>query len=168
MIVFIIVLLVIIAIILNNPNIYNKKNIVKENNLEQYDDLSKYTTKKYVMTYTELKFYRELKKITDELNLEIFPQVNLEKIIQIKDNNNKDRNKIKSRSIDYTIVDNENCEIVACIELDDYTHNREKNKKNDEFKNKIFEKVNISLIRIKVQNRYNLEELKQTLIKLKN
>lgn len=168
MIVFIIVLLVIIAIILNNPNIYNKKNIVKENNLEQYDDLSNYTTKKYVMTYTELKFYRELKKITDELNLEIFPQINLERIIQIKDNNNKDRNRIKSRSIDYTIVDNENCEIVACIELDDYTHNREKNKKNDEFKNKIFEKVNISLIRIKVQNRYNLEELKQTLIKLKN
>ena len=168
MIVFIIVLLVIIAIILNNPNIYNKKNIVKENNLEQYDDLSNYTTKKYVMTYTELKFYRELKKITDELNLEIFPQINLERIIQIKDNNNKDRNRIKSRSIDYTIVKNKNCEIIACIELDDYTHNREKNKKNDEFKNKIFEKVNISLIRIKVQNRYNLEELKQTLIKLKN
>lgn len=168
MIVFIIVLLVIIAIILNNPNIYNKKNIIKENNLEKNNDLSNYTTKKYVMTYTELKFYKELKKITEELNLEIFPQVNLEKIIQIKDNNNIERNKIKSRSIDYTIVKKENCEIIACIELDDYNHNREKAKKNDEFKNKIFKKVNICLIRIKVQNRYNLEELKQKLITLKN
>ena len=90
MIVFIIILLVIIAVILNNPKIYNKE----ENNKKI--NFSNYVTKNYVMTPTELKFYRELKKITDELDLEIFPQVNLEKIIQIKDKNQKERNKRKT------------------------------------------------------------------------
>ncbi len=161
MIVFIIViLLIIIAIILNNPKIYNKEEKNKKINF------SNYVTKNYVMTPTELKFYRELKKITDELDLEIFPQVNLEKIIQIKDKNQKERNKIKSRSIDYTIVNNRNCKIVACLELDDYSHNRENVKRNDEFKNEIFKQVNIPLIRIKVQSNYNMKEIKEKLIEI--
>lgn len=35
------------------------------------------------MTPTELKFYRELKKVTDKLELSIFPEVNMERIISI-------------------------------------------------------------------------------------
>ena len=123
------------------------------------NEFSKYVTNNYIMTQTELKFYRELKKITDKLNLTIFSQVNLERIINVIDNNTSDRNKIKSRTIDFTIVKNENCKIVCCIELDDYTHNREKVKITDEFKNKLFEQVKIPLHRIKVNNYYNLEEI---------
>ena len=48
------------------------------------NSLSNYTTKGYVMTRTELIFYRKLKEITDELNLSIFSQVNLERIIEVK------------------------------------------------------------------------------------
>lgn len=127
-------------------------------------DLSKYESKQYVMTQTELIFYRELKKITDELELTIFPQVDLERIIQVSDHNNSDRNRIKSRSIDFTIVNNKNCKIVSCIELDDYTHNTEKTKQADIFKNNLFQKVGIPLHRIKVSNTYNLEEIKSTLL----
>lgn len=113
------------------------------------------------MTQTELKFYRELKKVTDELELIIFPQINLERIINVKDNNKPDRNRIKSRSIDFTIVNNKNCKIVCCIELDDYTHNRENVKKLDNFKNELFKQVNIPLYRVKVSNIYNLEEIRE-------
>ena len=149
-----IILLVILAIIFNKPiNVDNEKKY----------NLYNYTSKNYIMTKTELDFFRNLKKITDELELVIFPQVNLERIIQTKNNNNTDRNRIKSRSIDYTIVNNKNCRIIACIELDDYTHNREKIKKNDEFKNMLFKQVNIPLYRIKVSNNYNLEEIKNNL-----
>lgn len=125
------------------------------------NSLSNYTTKGYVMTRTELIFYRKLKEITDELNLSIFSQVNLERIIQVKDNNNVDRNKIKSRSIDYTIVNNKNCGIIACIELDDYSHKRENIKRRDEFINQLFKQVNIPLYRIEVKYEYNMYEIKE-------
>lgn len=56
------------------------------------------------MTQTELNFYRKLKTITDKLELTIFPEVDLERIINVKDNDNLYRNRIKSRCIDFTIV----------------------------------------------------------------
>lgn len=159
-IIFVIIVLAIDRAILNRNNqtieqstILNQKSI----------DLSKYTTKHYVMTQTELIFYRELKKVTDELEVTVFPQIDLERIIQVSDNNNIDRNRIKSRSIDFTIVNNKNCKIVSCIELDDHTHNTEKAKQADNFKNNLFQAVNIPLHRIKVNSNYNLEELKTIL-----
>ena len=155
-----IIIIIIISIIDKKFLVQNKEN---KNTTIQELNLSKYTTKKYVMTQTELIFYRELKKITDELELTIFPQVDLERIIQVTNNNSADRNKIKSRSVDYTIVNNKNCKIVACIELDDKSHNTQKAQKADNFKNELFNKVNIPLHRIKVNNFYNLEKLKENL-----
>ncbi len=127
------------------------------------EDLEKYIAKEYIMTRTERKFYIELKKITDELDMTIFPQVDLERIIKVIDNNYRDRNRIKSRNIDYTIVKNTSYKILCCIELDDYTHNTKKAQKADEFKNELFEKVGIPLHRIEVSNNYDKEEIKKLL-----
>lgn len=149
MLILIVFILIILALSLEN---YGKKfNSSKANSSINF---SNYQTNNYLMTQTELKFYRQLKIITDNLQLSIFPQVNLERIIQARTNSPADRNRIKSRSIDYTIVNNKNCKIMCCIELDDYTHNREKSKQIDEFKNKLFEQVNIPLHRIKVSSDY--------------
>lgn len=139
--------------IINNPK------EISSSETATNEDFSKYVTNNYIMTPTELKFYRELKKVTDKLELTIFSQVNMERIISVSNNNMSDRNKIKSRSIDFVIVNNNNCKVVCCIELDDYTHNREKTKKTDEFKNKVFEHVKIPLHRTKVNGYYNLEEI---------
>lgn len=159
----IVVIVVIFIILLGLISMFNPQN--QQQQQERLDnkneiDFSKYTTKNYIMTQTELVFYRELKKITDELDISIFPQVDLERIIQVKDNEHTYRNRIKSRSIDYTLVSNKNCKIICCVELDDYTHNSEKAKKNDEFKNNLFNAVNIPLYRVKVNSNYNLQELK--------
>ena len=156
--------LIIIVIILIAVSVILNENPSKETE-DKKIDYSNYETNNYVMTQTELKFYRELKKVTDELELIIFPQINLERIINVKDNNKVDRNRIKSRSIDFTIVNNKNCKIACCIELDDYTHNRENVKKLDNFKNELFKQVNIPLYRIKVSNIYNLEEIREKLKK---
>lgn len=157
MYIFIIIGILFFIYVILFPNKDKNNNNKLENNI----DLSKYEKNNYIMTQTELKFYRELKKITDKLELSIFPQVNLEKMIKVIDNNNKDRNRIKSRSIDYAIVNNKNCKIICCIELDDYTHNLENVKKADKFKNDLFNKVNLKLIRIKVSDNYNLEEIEK-------
>lgn len=155
--IFLLIFAIFIEKLLNTKKGKNINNI--ENNITNNMDLSKYVANGYIMTQTELIFYRELKKVTDKLELSIFPQVDLERIINVSDNNNKDRNRIKSRSIDFSIVNNKNCKIVCCIELDDFTHSRENVKKADNFKNELFKKVNIPLKRIKVNNFYKLEEL---------
>lgn len=145
-----IILVLILEKLLNQNTNENKENMT---------NLSNYVKKDYVMTQTELIFYRELKKVTDKLELSIFPQVNLERIINTKDNKASARNRIKSRSIDYTIVNNKNCKVICCIELDDYTHNYKNRTQRDNFINELFSSVGIKLHRIKVNNYYNIEEL---------
>lgn len=154
-----IMLIFVIVVLILEKLFTNKKTTETEEIKENNTNLSNYMKKDYVMTQTELIFYRELKKITDKLELSIFPQVNLERIINVKENKNADRNRIKSRSIDYTIVNNKNCRIVCCIELDDYTHNYQNRTERDNFINELFDSVGIKLHRVKVSNYYNIEEL---------
>ena len=59
------------------------------------------------------------------------------------------------------LCDKSNCKIRIGIELDDYSHNNNNALKNDNFKNEIFKQTDLPLIRIKVNNTYNLEKLKQ-------
>ena len=150
-----IVIILIVLGILYLEKIVDKKqseNIIENNKL-------KYIKKDYIFTPTELKFYRELLKITDELSLVIFPKIRLADIF--KHNEYKDFNKVKSKHIDFLLCDKSNCKIRLAIELDDYSHYNNRALKNDNFKNEIFKQTNLPLIRIKVNNTYNLEELKQ-------
>lgn len=149
------VILIILSILIE---ILNKKDI-KENNTNN-------TTKDYLilknpMTETELKFCLNLKEITDKYNLIIIPQIQLQKIFKTYDKNNiKAFNKIKSKSIDFAIVDS-NYNYKMFIELDDYTHNKKNRQERDIFINDLFSKYNLKLKRIKVQNNYNLEQLEK-------
>ena len=139
-----------LAIIVNKiPKTENEKNI---------DLSSLYQKKIYLLTQNELKFYKLLKSITDRNNLNLFSQVSLYEIINSKDI--KSFNKIKSKTIDFVITD-VNCKIKLCIELDDPTHIKENRQKRDEFIDKLFNILDIKLIRIPVQNFYNLNDLEQ-------
>lgn len=127
--------------------------IIKSNNYKE-----DYEKKEYLLTPTELKFYKLLKTITDELSYTLFTQIALYEIVNCK--NFKNFNKIKSKSIDFVITE-KNCKIKLCIELDDKTHNTNKRIERDTFINDMFKELDIKLLRIPVQNFYNLEELKQ-------
>ena len=81
--------------------------------------------------------------------------------MKVPDKDRGSRGRIKSRSIDYTIVENAKCKIKCCIELDDKSHERESAKRADEFKNNLFKKVGIPLYRVKVKDYYNLEEIEK-------
>lgn len=126
------------------------------NNISAY-----YTTKNFIMTKTEQIFYTQLEKKINEKDLKykIFPQVNLESIVQTKNQNYKYRNKIKSKSIDYTIVSEDTFKIICCIELDDNTHYMQERIQRDKFVNELFDGVQIKLLRVKVSNTYDLESI---------
>ena len=115
-----------------------------------------YSKKEYLLTQQELKFYKLLKMITDKNNLNLFSQVTLYEIVRNKEM--KDFNKIKSKSIDFVITD-VNCKIKICIELDDVTHLKENRQQRDKFIDELFKQLDIKLIRIPVQNYYNLNDI---------
>lgn len=152
--------LIFVIIILILDIIINKLPKQKNENIDNKSLSSLYERKNYLLTQNELKFYKLLKNITDKYNLNLFSQVALYEIIKSK--NIKDFNKIKSKTIDFVITD-ENSKIKICIELDDTTHLKETRKQRDNFINKLFYDLNIKLLRIPVQNSY--ENLEQEIIK---
>ena len=152
--------LIFVIIILIIDKIINGKNIESENKEEEkninYKDL--YIKKDYIMTEQEYKFYRLLKNYTSKNNLNLFAQVSLYAIVNSK--YYSDFNKIKSKSIDFVITD-VNCKIKLCIELDDYTHIKENRQKRDNFIDKLFEELEIKMLRIPVQNYYNMTDIER-------
>jgi hypothetical protein len=155
--------LIVLIILLVLEKIINIKNLQKENNNSNKDiDYSeKYIKKEYLLTQTELKFYKILKNITDDMNLVICPQVPLYEIV--KNIEYKDFNRISSKSIDFVITE-QNLKIKLCIELDDYTHKQAKRTKRDNFVNKLLSEIKIKILRIPVQNFYDKEKLKNDII----
>lgn len=106
---------------------------------------------KYLLSQNEYKFYKNLQTIADKYNLQILPKVRIWDIIEVNTGlNNSERtsaqNKIKSKHFDFVLTDN-NLYIKCVIELDDSSHNSEKAKASDEFKNKLCETVNLPIIR---------------------
>lgn len=154
------ILILIIIIITNQKNSSNKNN-ENINNTEHINYNTIYRPKRYVTTLTELKFYTILFEIAKELDLILFSQVSLYNIVETKYNNQSAFNKIRSKAIDFVLVDKNTCRIKLCIELDDYTHNKTNRIERDKFVNKLFEDLEIDLIRIKASNYYNKEELKK-------
>lgn len=146
----IILILVIITVLEQFLSKNDKKEIININYSE------KYSKSEYLLTKTELKFYRIIKQITNKLGCSLFCQVSLYQIVNSK--NYKDFNKIKSKSIDFVITQ-ENCKILLCIELDDSTHEKKKRIERDNFIDNLFKDLGIKLLRIPVQNYYNIEEL---------
>lgn len=155
-------ILIFIIIILIIEKIINKKektkNINKEDMEKEQNYSLIYSKKEYLLTQQELKFYKLLKMITDKNNLNLFSQVTLYEIVRNKEI--KDFNKIKSKSIDFVITD-VNCKIKICIELDDVTHIKENRQQRDKFIDELFKQLDIKIIRIPVQNYYNLQDIEQ-------
>ena len=110
------------------------------------------------MTTTELNFYKILEEILNKYEFKIIPQIQLQKIFQA--DNITDFNKIKSKSIDYAVVDKE-FKYKFFIELDDYTHNFNKRVKRDTYINELFKEYNLKLIRIKANNHYDLSSIEE-------
>ncbi len=105
----------------------------------------------------EKEFYKELKNSINLEKYEIFPKLRLADIFTTE--NISDFNKIKSKTIDFTICDKD-LNFVLFIELDN--NNYVKNKTTDVKKDAIFKNSNIEILRIKpseIDN--NLKELKE-------
>lgn len=104
---------------------------------------------KTVLTDVEQVLYHRLVEALPELI--VLAQVPLSGILGIRRNRNKrwqaQFNAIARKSVDY-VVCRKDFSVVAVIELDDSTHEREDRKKSDEVKNAAFKKVGIEVLRL--------------------
>lgn len=173
-IIFIVICAFVLFIILNGNN-KNKINTNMAEDDENSQDKSSidfkmyYKPKRYVITLNELNFYTVLSEIAKELDLVVFSQVSLYNILETKPNlDYKTKkiyfSKISSKSIDFVLVDKNNCRIKLCIELDDSTHNYKKRMSRDAFINKLFEDLEIDLLRYPVYNTYYKDTLKKRIL----
>lgn len=146
---------------INSRPLQHHRYVIENENYKNY-----YRPKRYVITLNELKFYNILMEIAKELDLILFSQVSLYNILETKKNLDPKTkqiyfNKIASKSIDFVLVNKKDCKIQLCIELDDSTHRQARRIKRDEFINKLFQDLEINLLRYPVYNVYYKETLKR-------
>lgn len=127
-----------------NLNVDKTNTVYSEEENISVDDYKSYK-KKYLFTKNEFYFYKQLQKIAESKNLLPLAKVRLADFVEV--NNKSDYMKyfakIRSKHIDFLLLNKETLKIVVAIELDDNSHSNEK----DEFKNKLFEQINIPLLR---------------------
>ena len=156
----VIMLLIVMIVALKNKRELYKNRTYQANQTYQTHQAYQNTTeniliypykKKSLLTQTENHFYQTLKEECDERNLLICPKVRMEDYIEVTTETEKlkYRGYIKSRHIDFIICDNQ-LNVIAGLELDDYSHNRADRQKVDELKDNIFKRINIPLIRVNV------------------
>ena len=126
----------------------------KKNLKEEYKEKVKQTLQEYdeeqrknnyypyhavqLLTKNEYYFFLEMKKIIDPIGLQILAKVRLADLIEVdKGLNYADYNryfaKIKSKHVDFVIVDN--MKVVLVVELDDSSHQNQERQERDNFVN---------------------------------
>ncbi len=155
---FILVALVFIAYIVIQKLKSSENN--SEIDKKPIDNIGPYfTLKKYFFTQSEKTFFNELVKQNNN-QYTILSKVRLEDIVSAKKSldwkeKGIKRNYIKSKHLDFVILDNHYGNILAVIELDGKSHDTEKQGKYDKIKDDILNSVGIKFYRVKVGELYS-------------
>lgn len=116
--------------------------------------------REYLMTPTEKDFFEKLKTHLADTAVDIFSKVRLADIVNIKEQWKFESkvvfNKIKSKHIDFVVADHDG-KILACIELDDYSH--KKGNRADYVKDTVCEIAGVMLLRMQVGDEYDFSEI---------
>lgn len=123
-----------------------------------------YRTRSSVLTNAEHAFYLALLEAVGD-RAKIFPKIGLQDVFYIIDRERYQtaRNRIVQRHIDFLLCNPKTLQPLFGIELDDSSHNQEKAKRRDEFKNKVFESAFLPLLRFPVQVNFNSDTIKERL-----
>ena len=140
--------------------------IYKKKQKDRWNRSFKYRKNKYLMSKAELSLYGCLLRTIKD-NEDIHSKVRLADLLKP---NNKTRKKqsagftrIRSKHLDFIIVDKKTSEIKYAIELDDNSHSRKDRSERDVFVNEACLSAGLVLIRIKARASYNTTELREIL-----
>ena len=117
---------------------------------------AKYKSTQYLCTKTEQNFFKQLMKKLPLDKYYISSKVRLADLtVPINRNNIYLFNKVAKKHVDFVICNREDSSIVACIELDDSSHNSKSARKRDGEKNRALTDANIALFRVKNSRDYS-------------
>jgi very-short-patch-repair endonuclease len=94
----------------------------------------------------------------------VFSMVRLADIIKVRPKTRKSQswqNRIFGKHIDFVLCDPETLEVKLCIELDDSSHRRPDRVARDKFVNVALTAAGLSLLRVKVQEKYETALLRK-------
>lgn len=134
----------------------------KQEEIEYKDEVFPFYAKKYVLSRAEQTLYfRLVKTLPDHI---ILAQVQLSQLLMVEKGNNFQYwfNRINRMSCDFVIC-NKASNIIAVIELDDATHEREDRQKADAKKDKALNAANIPIIRWQAKSLPDEETIKNTI-----
>lgn len=126
-----------------------------------------YARQPALFTRTELEFLRALRKAAPHLYIP--GKVRLEDVIGVRSGLPRSeyeaaRNRIKSRHLDFVLVDVETTQVVCAFELDDPSHNRSSARQSDEFKDRALKAAGIPLLRVRAAASYRVDQLARTIL----
>ena len=103
-----------------------------------------------LLTKREYKFYVLLREEAYNRGLMICPKIGLKDLMEVTDRKHymKYFAKISQKHVDFVICD-EDCQVYFAVELDDSSHDTEKAKEKDLFKDRAFKAAGIPLKRIR-------------------
>lgn len=113
-----------------------------------------------LLTKREYKFYKLLRKEALERELLICPKVGLKDLMEVTDKKHymKYFAKISQKHVDFVLCDVE-MQVCFAVELDDRSHDTEKAKEKDLFKDRAFKAAGIPLKRIREFDESTVREL---------
>ncbi len=129
-------------------------------------DRPAYRLKESILTPTEAEFFRCLEPCIPSSDYRLFTKVRLADIFDVNEDSGKNQaafNRINAKHVDFLLCDAQTLVVVAGIELDDSSHTKHRAKKNDTFKDTLFESCKIPLIRIRAQRQYDPEAIVATI-----
>lgn len=114
------------------------------------------------LSKSEHSFYLVLRQSVGDKAV-ICPKVSLDDIFKVESKDYGERvtyrNKIDRKRIDFLLCDPQTMKPLLGIELDDSSHKRQDRQERDIFVNKLFDMVNLKLVRIPAQLTYNTKQL---------
>lgn len=121
-----------------------------------------YARRTALFSQTEARLYWALREAVPQL--QVLGKVRLEDVIGVRRGLSRSdfqaaRNRIKSRHVDFVLVDPASSWILCAIELDDASHDRAGARLADQFKDRAFEAAGVPLLRIRASAAYSSAEL---------
>lgn len=126
-----------------------------------------YRARHSLLTPAEKNFYEAMRPLVSE-HWRLFSKVRMEDILEVKPGLERKeaygyRSRIKSRHIDFVLCDQESLQVLLCIELDDSSHQRRKQKEIDDCKDQAMRDAGPTLTRVPVQFSYSEDYLRELL-----
>jgi hypothetical protein len=111
----------------------------------------------------EISFYHILRNVAGE-GATICPKVSLDDLFYAKTGDWKEnqrwRNKINRRHVDFLVCDPQTMRPILGVELDDASHQRAERRKRDRLVDQVFSAAGLPLARVPAQAQYNTSELR--------